>query len=76
MCGGWYGAIGITLRSFCGGVRINESRDNHDFYVKTNAMAHKLDTTRQTGGIRYFQESEFLEDVFTMNDFGFSAAAA
>ena len=27
--------------------------------------------SRQTGGIRYFQESEFLEDVFTMNDFGF-----
>ena len=53
------------------GVRINESRDNHDFYVRTNALAHALDTTRQTGGIRYFQESEFLEDVFTMNDFGF-----
>ena len=53
------------------GVRINESRDNHDFYSRTNALAHKLDPTRQTGGIRYFQESEFLEDVFTMNDFGF-----
>jgi beta-galactosidase len=53
------------------GVRINESKDNHDFYTRTNAMAHKLDPTRQTGGIRYFQESEFLEDVFTMNDFGF-----
>ena len=53
------------------GVRINESKDNHDFYVRTNAMAHKLDPTRQTGGIRYFQSSEFLEDVFTMNDFGF-----
>jgi beta-galactosidase len=52
------------------GVRINESRDNHDFYTRTNAVAHKLDPTRQTGGIRYFQESEFLEDVFTMNDFG------
>jgi len=52
------------------GVRINESRDNHDFYTRTNAMAHKLDSSRQTGGIRYFQESEFLEDVFTMNDFG------
>ena len=52
------------------GVRINESRDNHDFYTRTNAMAHALDPTRQTGGIRYFQESEFLEDVFTMNDFG------
>jgi beta-galactosidase len=53
------------------GVRINESKDNHDFYVRTNAIAHKLDPTRQTGGIRYFQSSEFLEDVFTMNDFGF-----
>jgi beta-galactosidase len=52
------------------GVRINESKDNHDFYTRTNALAHKLDHTRQTGGIRYFQESEFLEDVFTMNDFG------
>jgi beta-galactosidase len=52
------------------GVRINESLDDHDFYVRTNAVAHKLDPTRQTGGIRYFQESEFLEDVFTMNDFG------
>jgi beta-galactosidase len=53
------------------GVRINESKDDHDFYTKTNAVAHSLDPTRQTGGIRYFQESEFLEDVFTMNDFGF-----
>jgi beta-galactosidase len=53
------------------GVRINESRDNHDFYARTNAVAHQLDPSRQTGGIRYFQESEFLEDVFTMNDFGF-----
>jgi len=53
------------------GVRINESKDDHDFYVRTNALAHRLDPTRPTGGIRYFQESEFLEDVFTMNDFGF-----
>jgi len=53
------------------GVRINESKDDHDFYTRTNATAHQLDPSRQTGGIRYFQESEFLEDVFTMNDFGF-----
>jgi len=53
------------------GVRINESKDDHSFYVRTNALAHRLDSTRQTGGIRYFQSSEFLEDVFTMNDFGF-----
>ena len=57
------------------GVRINESRDNHDFYTRTNALAHQLDGSRQTGGIRYFQESEFLEDVFTMNDFGFPLKA-
>jgi len=53
------------------GVRINESRDDHDFYSRTNALAHQLDPTRQTGGIRDSQNSEFLEDVFTMNDFGF-----
>ena len=57
------------------GVRINESKDDHDFYTRTNALAHQLDPTRQTGGIRYFQESEFLEDVFTMNDFGFPLKA-
>ena len=53
------------------GVRINESKDDHQFYTRTNSLAHQLDPTRQTGGIRYFQQSEFLEDVFTMNDFGF-----
>ena len=53
------------------GVRINESQDDHNFYARTNALAHRLDPTRPTGGIRYFQSSEFLEDVFTMNDFGF-----
>jgi beta-galactosidase len=53
------------------GVRINESRDDHDFYMRTNALAHALDTTRQTGGIRNFKDSELLEDVFTINDFGF-----
>jgi len=53
------------------GVRINESRDNHDFYTRTNGVARALDPTRPTGGIRYNYQSEFLEDVFTMNDFGF-----
>jgi beta-galactosidase len=53
------------------GVRINESQDDHDFYVRTNALAHALDPARQTGGIRYLYQSELLEDVFTMNDFGF-----
>jgi beta-galactosidase len=53
------------------GVRINESPDDHSFYTRTNALAHALDSTRQTGGIRTFQGSEFLEDVFTLNDFFF-----
>ncbi len=52
-------------------VRINESKDDHDFYTRTNALAHRLDPTRQTCGIRNFPASEFLEDVFTINDFGF-----
>ena len=51
------------------GVRINESADNHDFYAETNAVARELDPTRQTGGVRCFEGSEFLEDVYTMNDF-------
>jgi beta-galactosidase len=53
------------------GVRINESPDDHDFYTRTNALAHALDPTRQTGGIRNNRHSELLEDVFTINDFGF-----
>jgi beta-galactosidase len=51
------------------GVRINESQDSHDFYVETNRLARELDPTRQTGGVRYITDSEFLEDVYTMNDF-------
>jgi len=57
------------------GVRVNESQDNHDFYTRTNALAHELDDSRQTGGVRYILESELLEDVFTMNDFGFPLQA-
>lgn len=57
------------------GVRINESRDNHDFYIRTNALAHELDTSRQTAGVRDFAGSELLEDVFTRNDFAFPLIA-
>ena len=53
------------------GVRINESPDNHAFYTRTNEMARSLDDSRQTGGIRNRYDSELLQDVFTMNDFGF-----
>lgn len=51
------------------GVRINESQDDHDFYTNTNNLARLLDPSRQTGGVRYIDNSEMLEDVYTMNDF-------
>lgn len=51
------------------GVRINESDDDDEFYVRTNALAHQLDHTRQTGGIRKHAGSSLLENVYTMNDF-------
>jgi beta-galactosidase len=51
------------------GVRVNESRDDHDLYARTNQVAHELDDTRQTGGVRSRYVSEQLEDVYTMNDF-------
>ena len=53
------------------GVRINESSDNHDLYTRTNETARSLDDSRPTCGIRNNYDSELLEDVFTMNDFGF-----
>ncbi|MCU0496526.1 MAG: glycoside hydrolase family 2 protein [Anaerolineae bacterium] len=51
------------------GVRINESFDEPDFYTKTNALARSLDPTRPTGGVRFFLGGDFLEDVYTFNDF-------
>lgn len=51
------------------GVRINESQDDDIFYRKTNAIAHKLDPTRQTSGVRFIQKSSLLEDVYAFNDF-------
>ncbi len=51
------------------GVRINESQDDHDFYVRTNEAARGLDPTRATGGVRCHKNSELLEDVYTYNDF-------
>lgn len=51
------------------GVRINESQDDHSFYERTNALARAMDPGRQTGGTRYIQRSELLEDVYTYNDF-------
>ncbi len=51
------------------GVRINESKDDDEFYERTNLEAHKLDPTRPTGGVRAHKKSSLLEDVYTYNDF-------
>ena len=51
------------------GVRVNESPDDDELYRKTNEIAHKLDKTRQTSGVRFFPKSHLLEDVYSYNDF-------
>lgn len=54
---------------FLWGVRINESADDDELYRKTNEIAHQLDPTRPTGGVRNFPHSHLMEDVYTYNDF-------
>ncbi|MBR1403361.1 MAG: glycoside hydrolase family 2 protein [Treponema sp.] len=56
---------------FIWGVRINESQDDDEFYTRTNALAHELDSTRPTGGVRFLKHSHLLEDVYTFNDFSY-----
>ncbi|MGI6714485.1 MAG: glycoside hydrolase family 2 protein [Bacilli bacterium] len=51
------------------GVRINESGDDHELYAASNEIAHRLDPTRPTTGVRNFYGSELLEDVYAYNDF-------
>lgn len=51
------------------GVRIDESQDDHELYQKGNQIAHQLDETRQTLGVRNFPNSELLEDIYAYNDF-------
>ena len=51
------------------GVRINESQDCDELYRRTNAVAHTLDSGRQTSGVRYIEKSRLLEDVYAYNDF-------
>ncbi len=58
------------------GVRINESPDDDEFYRRTNEMAHRMDPTRQTGGVRCNKKMSFLEDVYTYNDFSHSGKNA
>lgn len=57
------------------GVRINESQDEDELYEKTNRVAHELDETRATGGVRFLKKSSLLEDVYTYNDFSHDGQA-
>ncbi len=54
---------------FIWGVRINESSDDEAFYTETNRVAREIDQSRPTGGVRFIHKSQFLEDVYTTNDF-------
>ena len=58
------------------GVRINESRDDDEFYRRTNKAAHTLDPSRQTSGVRYIENSSLLEDVYAYNDFSYNGQTA
>ena len=51
------------------GIRINESRDDDALYKLTNAVARDLDPSRSTSGVRNFEKSSLLEDVYAYNDF-------
>ena len=57
------------------GVRINESGDRDEFYRRTNAIAHELDPSRQTSGVRCMLNSSLLEDVYAYNDFSHEGTA-
>jgi len=51
------------------GVRVNESQDCDEMYRRTNEVAHALDPSRPTTGVRFIEKSSLLEDVYSYNDF-------
>ncbi len=54
---------------FIWGVRINESPDNLELYTKTTEIAKNLDSSRIIGGVRNIRKGDFMQDVYTYNDF-------
>ena len=54
---------------FIWSIRINESGDDDEFYAKSNEIAHSLDRSRPTTGVRCIKNSHLLEDVYSFNDF-------
>lgn len=57
---------------FIWSIHINESLDDDELYIRANALAHRLDPSRPTTGVRYITNSHLLEDVYSMNDFTYS----
>lgn len=53
-------------------IRVNESADDFDLYIRANAIAREIDSSRPTTGVRNFLGSELLEDVYAFNDFSHS----
>ena len=51
------------------GTRVDESNDDHALYTATVNKVREYDKYRAVGGVRNFANSEFLEDVYTFNDF-------
>ncbi len=54
---------------FIWSIRINESADDDEFYTKSNEIAHSLDSSRPTTGVRCIKNSHLIEDVYAFNDF-------
>ena len=57
-------------------MRINDSVDDDEFYTRTNKIAHELDPSRATSGVRYLEKSHLLEDVYAYNDFSHNGTNA
>mgnify|MGYP002524225955 FL=1 len=51
------------------GLRVDESKDDHELYSSLQQIKKDLDPSRQSLGVRCFKHSELLEDVYAYNDF-------
>lgn len=51
------------------GLRIDESPDDHELYSLINKVQKEEDPFRKSTGVRNFKDSEFLEDIYSYNDF-------
>ena len=57
------------------GLRIDESIDDHNLYSAIQFEKSLLDPHRPSIGVRYFKDSELLEDVFGYNDFSCNSSS-